>query len=375
MQEKINLIILLSFVGLLHLIYLFRYWVYLAFYKNKRLEVSRNILPVSVIIAARNEENNLRNNLKSILEQDYPTFEVIVVNDCSVDETNWVLDEYLAAYPEILRVVTLIEQPKYPTGKKFALTLGIKASKYDVLLFTDADSKPIDNQWIKVMQGHFVQKREIVLGYSPYLKEPTLLNLVIQFDTFLTGLNYLSYALAKNAYMGVGRNLAYLKGLFYYHKGFSAHIKHYAGDDDLFVNQAATKTNVAICINPEAMVHSVPKRTWTAWYYQKTRHASTAKFYKSIHQFSLFWGPFTFYSLVVLYLIFFISNNNLFIDWWYCWLPLSIVMAFRWFLMARVAFKLHEKRVLFFLPFLELFFPIIQCIFTINGLLKKSKNW
>ena len=102
---------------------------------------------VSVIICARNEEDNLRNYLSSILEQDYPTFEVIVINDESSDDTPVVLDRYARLYNN-LHITFVPTGARIQSSKKLGLTLGVKAAKYDYLLFTDADCRPETSHWI-----------------------------------------------------------------------------------------------------------------------------------------------------------------------------------------------------------------------------------
>ncbi|MCC7532698.1 MAG: glycosyltransferase, partial [Bacteroidia bacterium] len=212
--------VLIAFFGLVTLILLVYYFFVfgkLAFHKPSG-SLQSNYEPVSVIIAARNELENLQKNLIAILEQDYPDFEVIVVNDCSWDGSQAWLEELQKTYTH-LKVSQLIEQEKYPTGKKFALTIGIKASKYNLLLFTDADCEPTSNQWIKLMQSKFTPNKEIVLGFSPYRRQKGFLNRFIRFETLITAQFYLSMALSGNAFMGVGRNLAYRKELFFKYKG------------------------------------------------------------------------------------------------------------------------------------------------------------
>ena len=239
-----NLILFLS-LGICTLVQLYFFWGIfsrLSFFKPSALS-THDEEPVSVIIAARNEQENLVKNLPAILEQEYPDFEVVVVNDCSWDDSQQILEEMQLQYPR-LKVSELIEQEKYPTGKKFALTIGIKAAKNDLLLFTDADCMPASNQWLKLMQSRFRPGKEIVLGYSPYVKESGLLNLYIRFETFMTALFYFSFALMRNAFMGVGRNLAYHRETFFRHKGYATHQHILSGDDDLFVNAAAHKGNV-----------------------------------------------------------------------------------------------------------------------------------
>jgi cellulose synthase/poly-beta-1,6-N-acetylglucosamine synthase-like glycosyltransferase len=272
----------LGLVTLVLLIYYFGVFGKLAFYKAPT-SYQNHHEPVSIIIAARNELENLQRHLIPILEQDYPEFEVVVVNDCSWDGSQAWLEELQKSYPR-LKVSQLIEQEKYPTGKKFALTIGIKAAKYDQLLFTDADCEPTSNQWLRLMQSKFTNGKAIVLGFSPYRKQKGFLNRFIRFETLVTAQFYLSMALSGKAFMGVGRNLAYRKELFFKHKGFASHQHIMSGDDDLFVNEAATSTNVAIQIDPAAFVYTEAKKTMSAWSNQKSRHMSTGKYYKPAHK-------------------------------------------------------------------------------------------
>ncbi len=272
----------LGLVALMLLVYYFGVFGKLAFYKPQPA-YRNNTEPVSIIIAARNEMDNLERNLIPILEQDYPDFEVVVVNDCSWDGSQAWLEELQKTQPR-LKVSQLIEQEKYPTGKKFALTIGIKAAKYDQLLFTDADCEPTSNQWLRLMQSQFTTGKDIVLGFSPYRKQPGFLNRFIRFETLITAQFYLSMALMGKPFMGVGRNLAYRKELFFKHKGFASHQHIMSGDDDLFVNEAATSTNTAIQIDPAAFVFTDAKKTFSSWSNQKSRHMSTGKYYKTSHK-------------------------------------------------------------------------------------------
>jgi len=239
--------------------------------------------PLSVIISARNEQENLKAFLPAVMEQDYPDFEVIVVNDRSEDGTPWVLERFATIYGNKLTVVNIKEEAQCH-GKKHALTQGINQARFEHLVFTDADCRPASPNWLAEMAGAFADGTEIVLGYSPYFKGKGLLNRLIRFETTHTAMSYLSYALLKNAYMGVGRNLAYTKNLFSKGKGFARHMHVKSGDDDLFVNQNAGRTNVALAIHPDAHVHSRPKTTWKSYYRQKGRHAGASVLYKGRHK-------------------------------------------------------------------------------------------
>ncbi|MCO4291414.1 glycosyltransferase [Solitalea sp. MAHUQ-68] len=261
--------------------------------------------PVSIIICARNESENLQKNLPAILEQDYPDFEVVVVNDCSYDNSKDILEEFQLKYKN-LRIVHLEEDDKYKHGKKFALTLGIKASKHELLLLTDADCLPNSNRWISKMMENYNGQTEIVLGYSPYARQSGFLNKFIRFETFMTALNYFSFAIAGKPYMGVGRNLSYRKELFFKNKGFASHMHLPSGDDDLFVNAHANAVNTRIEISEEASMLSEPKRNFSDFWRQKRRHMSVGKLYKPYHKIMLSIRTITtliFYGVVIASLI------------------------------------------------------------------------
>ncbi|WP_423146349.1 glycosyltransferase [Rubrolithibacter danxiaensis] len=287
MELTVKLAVLILFLICLAVQLYFILFIHIRLRKYKIKETVENFRhPVSVIICARNEFVNLQKNLLLVLEQDYPDFEVVVVNDCSFDESDLLLKEYAVRYKN-LKVVTLNEHVRFKHGKKFAVTMGIKAAVYEHLLFTDADCRPASTNWLLRMQQHFNKNVEIVLGYSPYQKLPGFVNRLIRFETFYTALNYLSYALSSDAYMGVGRNLAYTKALFFKGKGFASHMHIPSGDDDLFVNQNAAKANTVIEIHPEAQVWTEPKKTFSSYFNQKLRHLGAGKVYKKKHQFSL----------------------------------------------------------------------------------------
>ncbi|GAB4128494.1 MAG: glycosyltransferase [Raineya sp.] len=259
----------------------------LFFKTKKQLDFDFN-KPVSVIVAAHNELDNLKILLPLLLKQNYPEFEVIIVDDRSEDDTYLFL---LAQQNKDARIkiVRIEYTPEHISHKKYAISLGIKAARYPYLLFTDADCQPLSEQWIALMTNDWSEEKEFVLGFSPYQKQKGLLNWLIRYETFFTAIQYLSYALAGLPYMGVGRNLAYTKDVFLRNKGFNKHLKIVGGDDDLFVNANAHAKNTTICIHPAAHVLSYPKTTWKSWRIQKNRHLSVGKFYKKKHILLLAW--------------------------------------------------------------------------------------
>lgn len=303
MEFNILEICLLSALGicfLIHLYYVLGVHLKLAQYPINDLPTADR-KPISVIVCARNEKPNLEKYLPSLFEQDHPQFEVVVVNDRSWDGTVDLLEELEKKYSN-LKVVHVAEGNKFIAGKKFAVTMGIKAASHDWLVFTDADCEPASNHWLKGMQQPADDDTEIVLGYSPYFKKKSLLNILIRFETFFTAVNYLSFALKGMPYMGVGRNMAYKKTLFFKNKGFAAHMHIPSGDDDLFVNANARPNNTIIQIHKESQVWSEPKTSFFEYLRQKKRHIGAGKFYKSKHKFILSLQiiiQFSFYALTI----------------------------------------------------------------------------
>jgi glycosyltransferase involved in cell wall biosynthesis len=273
------IVVLFALVSLVQMgIYLFVYGK-VAFY-TESTPVKTDLPPVSVVICAKNEADNLTEYLPKILTQEYPEFEVVVVNDCSWDNTEDVLREYGKIFPN-LKSILIKEDEYYKHGKKFALMVGIKGAKYEHLLFTDGDCYPASSNWIREMVQGYQGSTEIVIGYGPYKKEKTFLNKLIRFDTFMIGMQYLSAGIAKKAYMGVGRNLSYKKELFFKNKGFANHYHITSGDDDLFVNETATAANTSVILRKDSFTYSNPSTSFTEWARQKVRHLSTGNLYSS----------------------------------------------------------------------------------------------
>ena len=247
-------------------------------FSRKRIAGSNVTPPVSVIICAHDEEKNLRELIPLLLQQHYSQFEVIIVEDRCNDGTYDFLLE-ATKLDKRLKMVRVRHLPEHVSGKKYALTLGIKAAAYEWVLFTDADCRPNSDQWIRSMASHFQESAQIVLGYSPYTKFPGYLNSFIRFESLLTGIQFIGWALLGRPYMGVGRNLAYRKALFFENKGFNNFLSIIGGDDDLFVNKHATSINTVVSIGAALLMPSMPKKTWKEFFYQKLRHLSVGKYY------------------------------------------------------------------------------------------------
>ena len=326
--------------------------------------------PVSVVICARDEADNLAKNLPGVLVQDYRTsHEVVVVNDNSMDDGKYVIDEFKQSFKNINHI-QLTQEAKMISGKKFPLSIGIKSAKYEIVLLTDADCIPASEFWMQKMQDAYTDDTEIVLGYGAYQKRPGLLNKLIRFETFHTAIQYLSYALAGQPYMGVGRNLSYKKQVFLRNKGFSSINQIPSGDDDLFINQVATASNTAIVIDKDAHTVSEPKKRWGDWMTQKYRHYTTSRYYKPKHKVLL-----GLYSLTLFLIYPLLAVTMIFYNWW---IPLA-VYGVRFLIQAIVFFKgmkkLNESDLWPWFLFLDIWI-FFYYLFTLPAIWKAPrKNW
>ena len=366
-----ELLSILASLGLIAItLHYFINYLPLSLFKAIRFNTEEVNQPVSIVICARNEDDNLTEFLPKILTQDYKDFEVIVVNDCSFDNTENVLDEFVKVFPN-LRKANIKEDEYYKHGKKFAMLVGIKAAKFNQVLLTDADCYPASDQWLKQMASGFSSQKEIVLGYGAYEKRKGFLNKLIRFDTFIIATQYLSAAIKNKPYMGVGRNLAYTKELFFKEKGFSKHYHIISGDDDLFVNQAANNVNVNVCTHKDAITYSKAKNTFKEWRLQKARHLTTSPIYRKTSKLKIAFSYLSqYYFYLSLIALSFSIKTLLLIPIIFC---LKIIIQL--LILNRASKKLNEKDLLWGSFIYELVLLFIYPIFHLTKLFYKPNNW
>jgi glycosyltransferase involved in cell wall biosynthesis len=368
-MAPLHFIYLLAAVAFIQLIY---FVVFLRFAFKKKVIKKHQGPPVSVVVCGRNEAQNFEALIPLLMEQDYHEFEVVAVNDQSIDNSQDVLEALETKYPK-LRIVKVEENDRFFNGKKFGLTLGIKAAKYDYLLFTDADCRPFSNKWIATMASAFTQRKKIVLGFGAYNRSWNPLNLLIRFETLQTAIQYFSWSLSGMPYMGVGRNLGYTRDLFYQTKGFVKHMHLSYGDDDLFVNEAANSTNTAIVFERDGHTTSLPHTDFKAWFFQKRRHLAAGRYYKKKHSAILgLYGASTMLFYLVFTLVLVIFPGQL--------VETLIIGGVRW-LFQYLVFgwsirKLGGWELLLFLPILELFWLICTVAQQLSNLISgPPKRW
>ncbi len=278
-------ILLISIISITVIQFIYWFLFLIVHLSNKKYTSTHNNEPVSVIVCAHNELGNLKKLIPNLLHQKHDDFEVIIVNDRSDDGSYDYLNEEKEKFSN-LKVVNIDKVHDHISPKKYAITLGVKAAKNDVLLFTDADCIPSSEYWIAKMSV-IDYSDDFAIGYSPYQKQDGLLNAFIRFETRLTGILYTSFALLGNPCMGVGRNMLYRKSLFMKQNGFNKFQNVIGGDDDLFVNQFATRKNTKVVLGHDCLTISIPKTSWSTYFTQKKRHISVGKFYKFNDRFLL----------------------------------------------------------------------------------------
>ena len=347
---------------LIQCFYLFYFSARVAFIKEKK-SLEKN--GITVIICARNENENLKKNLPLVLNQKYDDFEVVVVNDRSWDDSIEILNNFKAQYSN-LKIVDIPENKTDNFGKKLAITIGIKAAKNNYLLFTDADCQPLSEYWINEMSKGFEGEKQIVIGVGIYEKELGFLNKIIRFDTVQIAINSLGYAKAKLAYMGVGRNLAYHQDIYYLNDGFKSHYHIESGDDDLFVNQASNQRNTQVIFSSNSMTISKPKKELRKWIYQKRRHHTTNFKYKKKHKFLLglqYLSASAFYFLLIFS---FLSANYMKVG--------LILFTLRYLLIIAINYKPFKimmcKDLLWVFPIYEIILLFCQPVFLVNKTIK-----
>lgn len=362
--EPLHIILL----GLFLIMAIIQGWYWLNYYRRaayavpEASESTGQLPPVSVVICARNEAENLARFLPSVLEQDYPVYEVVVVNDCSEDNSDDVLGDMMKRYPH-LRVSMIQKDPDFSHTKKLAMLIGIKAAQNDLLVFTDADCRPASPKWLRRVASAASGDADIIIGYGAYMPEKGILNKYIRYETMFAAMQYFGMAMAGVPYMGVGRNLAYRKSYFFSRGGFGPHNHILSGDDDLFVNRNATAENVNLMLSQDSFTLSVAQNKVAAWAKQRRRHFTAAAYYKNNDKIRLFLEPLSrvvYYGLMITLLIMLVS-----------WPLVAIIAAAR--LTIRSAFlskasaRFNEPRLWFFSLFFDILAPFVSAFLFLTS--------
>lgn len=234
--------------------------------------------PVSVVVAARNEQANVGALLTSLRAQEYKDFEVIIVDDGSTDATRDIVHEHMADDGRVRLVSVDPVEPR----KKHALSAGINGAKHPVIALTDADCRPRSG-WLRRVIRHYEGQHadRIVIGYGPYDRKPGVLNAVARFETFVTAFLTAAACGLEKPYMAVGRNISYPRELFERVGGLATTMRSLSGDDDLFLQTAVQRGATVIhMFGTDSFVPSPAPAKWSSWLRQKHRHASAGRYYR-----------------------------------------------------------------------------------------------
>lgn len=326
--------------------------------------------PVSVVLTARNDAAWLKENLVYLLEQDYPDFEVVVVNYLSTDDTEFVLKLLKDYYPH-LKVVPFKEDVNLFQGKKYPLSIGIKSAKNDILMLADPDCTPKNLLWLKGMvRGYREQGTQVVLGYCGVKRTKTLLGMLQQYDSLAYGAQYLGSALLGHPYTGSGRNLSYRRSFFFSQGAFISHYDVADGSDDLFVYQNATRKNTAVCIDSDACLTAEPRKRFYQWHDERRHRVATRNrhsFWGRLRESLPAWTNVVFYAAAVLLLL----RGTL------PWVAVAAAAVLKWawqiVCFSRLTKRFEGGYIHFAAPLFEIYFIIANTILILLPLPNNRK--
>lgn len=375
-NDLINILLYITLaLFIIQIIYLF--FVYnIHFINRKKVYDKNHTPPLSVIVVATNSTENIERNLKAILEQDYTDFEVIVVfeqaNKSIEDELVRIKHDYNNLY-----ITFIPETARYISHKKLGITIGIKASKNDIVVFTETDAYPVSNQWLRKIAGNFTPGTDFVLGYCNYEKKSGWFNRVIIFDRLQESLRYLGLAINKIPYKASGYNLAYRKEIFYKNNGFNKYLNLQRGEDDLFVNEYAKANNTKVEISAESVVRIDNPSTRMDWEQEKLSAYNTQKYYKGIGKniSNFYFISKTFFNTLI-FITLLISFFSL--KWDYFAIAASLMVLqfiIQTLILVNTCSKLNERSYILSLPILNIYQILVNIKFIINKQLTNKKDF
>lgn len=328
-------------------------------------------IPVSVIVCIKNNIEEAQRLIPALAAQEYPDFEIVLVDNASGDETIDILEGFGKQYPNV-RLVKVENNEAFWANKKYALTLGIKAASKEYLLFIDINCMPASNQWIASMASQFTLSKTIVLGYSAFEKKKnSFLNKLIRFDGLMAATQYFSWVKMGKPYTGNGRNLAYKKAEFFNRNGYINHIKIRVGEDALFINEAATKKNTAICYAPQSITFREGKKTFKEWVKDKRKVLFTTRYFKPFDKLQLK----AFYMLQLLFFVLAITLAILQYNWMFL-VPVVVVRyGIAWLTLAQSAKRLNEKDAVYWYPVMEIMLIFTLLYAYIANMFRKPVHW
>lgn len=368
--------IALGLLGMMGVCFFIQLWYYLGVYgglprfrNNRGIRTEITPPPVSVIVVVR--ENNyyfVENGLQKLLDQAYHQFEVVVV-DCSYDEEiAEMLADIRARYGH-MHLTQIKATHNHDHSIKLAITVGIKAARYEHLLLTTADSHPTSDKWITLMAKGFITG-DVVLGYCGIERQRGLANRLMQCSRLATSVRWLSAAIRGHAYRGISHNLGYTKSLYFSHKGFN-HLNMNIGDDDLFIRRIVSRNNVSVVMNPNATVRQIPYGGLGWWTRTRKYFSHAFRYYPSGIRLTIgaeLWSRFLFFAsaiaaMAVLPLLW------LAIPVFFLLLRLLIVTT----KMKRIARRLGERKLMWAYVLYDLYAPLTEAGMALSRRLRPNR--
>lgn len=336
--------------------------------KNKKEVIISNEYPISVIVYNKNNGDSLKNNLPTLLNQEYSKFEILIVDSGTDSGTKELIADFIIKYKN-LKIIKVENNEAFWGNKKYALTLGIKAAQYDHLLFTDAKTKILSRDWITKMSSNFSETKTINIGYQKFSKKDSFLNLLVRFENLITGIQCFSFIKINSPFMAFGDNLAFNKKAFFDVKGFIDHIKIPNGVGDLFIRDAATKKNITHTLSAKSFVENDAPNSMSSWFASLKSTKSLQKHYKIKQRILL-------YTFSVTKLLFYLFGIiSLFFFSWKITLPIVLFyFLIQFVVIGLTAKKLNDFDVIFFLPILEISLILIQISIFIAKLFSKANR-
>ena len=351
---------LISF-GVVCLVNIGYYLVFSKFVFSKSEKGDKSVDEVSVLIYIKNQEKQLIKFLAQIKNQTHPNFELVLINNASYDNTLEVLEAY-AKENSNTTVVNVENNEAFWGSKKYALTLGIKKAKYKNLLFTTPDVEISSPDWINEMSKLYHANKQFILGYVNFKKTNGIGNKVLRYTRLLTNLYNFGWAAIQKPFIAWENNLGYTSDLFFENNGFSGHMNEQTGTEDLFVQQAVTKKNVALATSVNTSVRiSSSLKDWI------DQRGNQLKHYKATVKFALgllYFSQLLFWVLAIIGSIVFQQPL--------IYLFIGVRFVIVGVIIGKAAFKFSEKEVFYLFPLWELFSICLQIPIFMRNLFSKS---
>lgn len=342
------------------------YLLFIRFAFKKHPNCEKNVnTPVSVIVYSKNEQEKLKGFLQQFEKQTHVNYELILINNASSDDTRYIFEDYQRTHPNV-SIVNVVNNENFWGSRKYALTLGIKKAKFENLLFTTVASHFESKNWITENIGLFGGANQIVLGHSYFNNKKGFLNHLVRFSELMSNIQNYGWGSVFKPYQGSQHNFGYAKSLFFQSNGFSDHMSIFQGAEDLFLKRNATFKNVILATNTNSLVKKEAPNSLSQWINYKVAQKKISKHYKFVNKLNIklfSFSQFVFFVLAILACVFFPSGI------------VYGVIAFRYLLagavMVKSAIKLHDSKVIYFFPFMEIVNSIMQFPIFISKLFSK----